>query len=599
MRQSSSKVPFLTAAGTAFFCMALLLAFPPVASAGAPAPEWPNGAARSAEPGGARTTADRTGVLQTRDGLTLRLTTDLATVKIVALEPGASNVVRYSVHLETDARPVLAQKILDKYVLAAKATAAGVEITGNLPSQAQHSDGAQYWVQFEVAVPANYSVDVNTGAGDISAGDIGGTASLVTQGGNIRAGRIGTSGLRSVSAGRQVARLETGGGHIDVQDVAGDIVASTAGGHVTIHGSIAGDANLHTGGGHIRAGAISGKAQLETAGGNISVGRAGGFATVHTGGGQIAFGEVRGSVHAQTGGGGIRILYVSGPMEVESGGGSICLTRVGGSVRAATGDGTITAWINPDASAADGAVHLAGASQLASGAGDIVVFLPRNLAATIDATVETGGAGRIESDPALPLVIQAPVNPAAGPVRAMANLNGGGALLKLRTSAGKIKLQFLDAQTALRDTLIRDQEERLRRNGIQVSRVVYPGDSSPQAEVSQEEQRDWLATWINQLEVALRGGVGESADEFQKRLTYSPRPAYPEIARRAGIHGTVSLQVRLTKDGHVEVQKLLEGEPVLADAAVDAVKKWQAKPALLKGKKVEVISTVTFNFQLQ
>jgi outer membrane biosynthesis protein TonB len=57
--------------------------------------------------------------------------------------------------------------------------------------------------------------------------------------------------------------------------------------------------------------------------------------------------------------------------------------------------------------------------------------------------------------------------------------------------------------------------------------------------------------------------------------------------------------VRIKQDGHVEVQKVLEGEPVLVDAAIDAVKQWQAKPAWLNGKKTEVISTVTFNFQLR
>lgn len=581
----------LLPAARLFLGPALLLALVPFASA---AP--PNDPVRTPEPG-PRTAADRTGVLATRDNLTLRLTTDLGNVKIVPLEPGARSEVRYSVHVETDARAPLAEKILDKYVLAAKATPAGVEIRGTLPSLVQHVNGAQYWVQFEVAVPAGYSVEVTTEAGDITSGDIGGTASLVTQGGNIHVGRIGAVTVRPVSAGRPAARLETGGGHIDVQDVGGDLTATTAGGHVTIRGTIAGDANLRTGGGHIRAGVIGGRAQLETVGGNISVGQTGGFVAVHTGGGQIDFGEVRGSVRAQTGGGGIRIMYVSGPMEVESSGGSICLTRVAGALRAATGDGTITAWISPDVSAPNGAAHLAGASQLASGAGDIVVFLPRNLAATIDATVETGGAHRIESDPGLPLLFQSPANQAAGPIRATANLNGGGALLKLRTTAGKIKLQFLDSQVALRESLIRDQEERLRRNGIEFSPVVYAGEAG-QPEVSQEEQRDWFETWINRLEEALRGGISESADDFQRRLIYCPRPPYPEIAKRAGIHGTVALQVRLTKDGRIEVQKLLEGEPVLADAAIDAVKKWQAKPALISGRKTAVISTVTFDFQL-
>jgi outer membrane biosynthesis protein TonB len=52
------------------------------------------------------------------------------------------------------------------------------------------------------------------------------------------------------------------------------------------------------------------------------------------------------------------------------------------------------------------------------------------------------------------------------------------------------------------------------------------------------------------------------------------------------------------KDGSVEVQKLLEGEPALADAAINAVKTWRARPALINGKQVEVISTVKFDFQL-
>ena len=255
-------------------------------------------------------------------------------------------------------------------------------------------------MQFEIAVPRGYSVDVKTEAGDIETQDIGGTANLSTQGGNIRTGRVGVNYSRDARAGRLVAKLATEGGHIQVLDVAGDVNAFTAGGHINA-GNIAGDALLHSGGGHIRAEQISGRADLQTDGGNITVGQAGSLVSVRTGGGQIDFGEVRGSVRAQTGGGGIRIMYVSGPMEVESSAGSICLTRVAGTVRAATAGGSIRAWINPDAPSAGGTVHLAGVSQLTSGNGDIIVFLPRNLAADIDATVESGGERRIEADPAL------------------------------------------------------------------------------------------------------------------------------------------------------------------------------------------------------
>ncbi|MGC1415768.1 MAG: hypothetical protein WA817_10825, partial [Candidatus Acidiferrum sp.] len=401
-----------------------------------------------------RVAMDRSGVVPTQDGLTLHLTTDLGSVRVVALEPGAPPVVRYTVHIETDARVPLAQMLLQHYSLTAKATTAGVEIVGTSPSQAGRGGAnAQFYVQFEVSVPATYSLDVNTGVGDIVTQDIGGTASLITQGGNIRTGRIGYIGWRNVAQAHPTAKLSTEGGHIQVQDVAGDLDAFTAGGHI-VAGNITGDALLRTGGGHIRAGQIGGRARLETDGGNITLKQAGSFVSVRTGGGQIDFGEVRGSVRAQTGGGGIRIITVSGPMEVESNGGSICLTRVAGAVQAATAGGNIQAWINPDAGSPGARVGLPGPSQLSSGAGDIVVFLPRNLAVNIDALVENGGVGRIEADPALLLNVQQVGNRSSGPVRAIGMLNGGGEVLKLRSTVGKIRLQYLDADTGLRDSLI-------------------------------------------------------------------------------------------------------------------------------------------------
>src|ERR1700688_4784466 len=337
----------------------------------------------------------RTGVLETQDGLTLRLSADLGSVRIVTLEAGAAPVVRYTVRIETDARAPQAKALLDKYVLRAKATSAGVEIEGALPPQAARAaaSGAQFLVQFESAVPAGYSLDVNTEAGDIEAQDVGGTAKLITQGGNIRTGRIGVGGLQNAAHRKHEgndsnltpgsSKLRTEGGHIQVLDVTGNLNVFTGGGHINV-GNVTGDAALRSGGGHIRAGTIGGRADLDTDGGNITVGRAGSFVNVRTGGGQIDFGEVRGSVHAQTGGGGIRIMYVAGPMEVESSGGSICLTRVAGAVQAATADGTITAWINPASGPDSGSggapnglpgaasvhpatVQLAGASQLASG----------------------------------------------------------------------------------------------------------------------------------------------------------------------------------------------------------------------------------------
>src|SRR6516164_3890141 len=159
----------------------------------------PNGAAGSEHDhgaGGSHVSRDFNGVLPTSENLTLRLNTDLGSVHIVPLQSGAPPVIRYTVHLETDARRGAAAELLDHYVFSAKTTPAGVEISGNLPQLPRGTGGAQVWVHFEVSVPASYSLDITTGTGDIDTFDVGGTATLVTEGGNIVGGRIGTNFMR-------------------------------------------------------------------------------------------------------------------------------------------------------------------------------------------------------------------------------------------------------------------------------------------------------------------------------------------------------------------------------------------------------------------
>ncbi len=422
-------------------------------------------------------------------------------MRIVALEPGAPPVVRYTVHIETDAREPLAKSLLDRYALTAKTTYPVWRLTGRRrrrlagPVPTLNSMCIMKWLS-QLVTASTSTPGWGTSKRKTSAEPRVSSLRAATY----ERGASGSSGCATYRRSTTTAKLSTEGGHIQVQDIVGNMDAFTAGGHI-VAGNISGDAVLRSGGGHIRAGQIGGRAQLETDGGNITLKQAGSFVSVRTGGGQIDFGEVRGSVRAQTGGGGIRIITVSGPMEVESNGGSICLTRVAGAVQAATAGGTIQAWINPDAASSAGKVSLPGASQLSSGAGDIIVFLPRNLAANIDALVENGGVNRIDADPALLLNIQQIGNRSSGPVRAMGVLNGGGEVLKLRTTVGKIRLQFLDADTGLRDSLIREQRERINRwheSDFLPVKSVEPGPSEPRSlSPSKKKVIGLRAGWTN------------------------------------------------------------------------------------------------------
>jgi TonB family protein len=229
------------------------------------------------------------------------------------------------------------------------------------------------------------------------------------------------------------------------------------------------------------------------------------------------------------------------------------------------------------------------------------------LAANIEAVVEHGGEHRIEADPALALQI-ANSSQSSGPLKAMAALNGGGPLLKLKTTGGKIKLQYLESETALWDSMMRDQKARMERDLAMTpvaERAMQWPEPTPQPQPyvqplpRPEKPSVWTGTWVDRLELRILGGLREDGDAFQKRIVSAPRPAYPEIARKAGIEGMVRLQVRLTQDGRIEVQKILEGDTVLADAAIAAVKQWRGKPVRMDGKPVDVISTVSFEFHLR
>ena len=81
-------------------------------------------------------------------------------------------------------------------------------------------------------------------------------------------------------------------------------------------------------------------------------------------------------------------------------------------------------------------------------------------------------------------------------------------------------------------------------------------------------------------------------------LISQQRPVYPPEAKAARIQGKVELQATIGPDGHVQDLQVASGEPVLATAALDAVKNWVYKPTLLNGQPVTVVTMIDVNFTL-
>ncbi len=82
----------------------------------------------------------------------------------------------------------------------------------------------------------------------------------------------------------------------------------------------------------------------------------------------------------------------------------------------------------------------------------------------------------------------------------------------------------------------------------------------------------------------------------QGLLLQMVKPQYPATARAMHLQGAVLLDALIAKDGSVKNLKIAKGHPVLAKAAVDAVKQWHYKPYMLNGQPVEVETQITVNF---
>lgn len=497
-----------------------------------------------------RLTDVRTGTVATREGLRLKLVTDIGNARILTAGTSAAQV-SYSVRIETDSRQPEARGLLQQFKVTHGATPEGVYIRGAGPWKKEFR--GRLWVTFEVAVPRRYNVEVETGAGNIDAQTINGYAALTTMGGNVIAERVNGP-----------AKLKSAGGHIKVGDVAADLSAITGGGHVEA-GKVAGGAYLSSEGGHVKAMSVEKWAELRTAGGNIYLKHTGGKAVVESGGGQINLGEVAGSVQASTGGGGIHIARVAGPTNIQTAGGSIYLEQVHNTVHANTGSGQITAKF-VTAGKQDG-----NASQLVCGQGDILVYLPLEIALDIEATIEAAGEHRIILDPRLKMQTTW-VRSAAGPrvLRANGALNGGGKLLKLHTVAGNIQVAFID-------------------EGVRVAPAPPAPAPKPQAAVGMWDRWGWR----------VRGTLQVNPEKQSEKLVHVVKPAYPERAKREGVEGWVWVYVAIDEGGKVEGWNVISGHPWLAEAAVDAVKQWRYEPTQLDGQPVKVGTVVKVVFSLK
>ena len=85
--------------------------------------------------------------------------------------------------------------------------------------------------------------------------------------------------------------------------------------------------------------------------------------------------------------------------------------------------------------------------------------------------------------------------------------------------------------------------------------------------------------------------IGGNAQE--SKLIRRVEPVYPEMAKQARVQGKVTLRIAVDEEGNVSDVSVIEGHPLLDDAAINAVRQWKYSPTFLNGKPVSVMAAVT------
>ena len=328
----------------------------------------------------------------------LKVKVDVGSVRV---QGGSQQAIDYVIHTRAyTSSEQKARREFDSYKISAYVRGD----TAFLVAEWEGSSPRKFSGDFVLNVPRNIdSVNIETDGGSVTGAGISGRMNATSGGGSIRFDDIGGA-----------ASAETGGGSINVSAAKGKITAESGGGSVKVVS--------------VMQGAI-----LETGGGSIEVERCAGQLKATTGGGSIELGDIGGAVEMETGGGSIRLASAKGPVRAETGGGSIELNGVP-SARAETGGGGIVAkFVSSTGDRTD--------SLLETSAGDITVYLVSNLSITIRASIEMANGHKIHSDFSEIAIVTEGDDGEPKTITGEGNLNGGGPVLKVRTTTGDIWLR--------------------------------------------------------------------------------------------------------------------------------------------------------------
>ena len=88
-----------------------------------------------------------------------------------------------------------------------------------------------------------------------------------------------------------------------------------------------------------------------------------------------------------------------------------------------------------------------------------------------------------------------------------------------------------------------------------------------------------FVAFLVSLVAAFQPRSTHAQDTLDRKVKSKVSPVYPEIARKMNLAGVVKIEVVIAPSGSIKENKVIGGNPILVNAAVDAVKKWKFEAA--------------------
>ena len=92
------------------------------------------------------------------------------------------------------------------------------------------------------------------------------------------------------------------------------------------------------------------------------------------------------------------------------------------------------------------------------------------------------------------------------------------------------------------------------------------------------------------LTAGLAAQNGSTPPPPDRKVASKVAPVYPELAKKMHLHGVVRVEAVVRPNGAVKSTRVLGGNPVLVDAALDAVNKWKFDAAQAETTEVVQVS---------